>query len=162
MAECSVSQIIVSGAGLTAINGTYVTAGTITQGTVTSTVYTKDGNADSFPRVRVSWNPGPNFYSWEIFANIPIFGNQPIYTSSIANSPSSYTPETLPACPVELTYITTGGPWGSSTYLPAPTVTAGGGSPENTFGLPADVVALITSRFGTVANFLRLRNQGQI
>jgi hypothetical protein len=33
---------------------------------------------------------------------------------------------------------------------------------ENTFGLPADVVALITSRFGTVANFLRLRNQGQV
>ena len=35
-------------------------------------------------------------------------------------------------------------------------------STEPTFGLPADVVALITSRFGTVANFLRLRNQGQI
>ena len=33
---------------------------------------------------------------------------------------------------------------------------------QNTFGLPADVVALITSRFGTVANFLRLRNQGQV
>lgn len=41
----------------------------------------------------------------------------------------------------------------------------GGGeesSGEPTFGLPADVVALITSRFGTVANFLRLRNQGQV
>ena len=35
-------------------------------------------------------------------------------------------------------------------------------SSQPTFGLPADVVALITSRFGTVANFLRLRNQGQI
>ena len=35
-----------------------------------------------------------------------------------------------------------------------------GGNP--TFGLPADVVALIESRFGTVANYLRLRNQGQI
>ena len=34
--------------------------------------------------------------------------------------------------------------------------------PASTFGLPADVVALITSRFGTVANFLRLRNQGQV
>jgi hypothetical protein len=34
--------------------------------------------------------------------------------------------------------------------------------PQATFGLPADVVALITSRFGTVANFLRLRNLGQI
>ena len=35
-------------------------------------------------------------------------------------------------------------------------------SSQNTFGLPADVVALITSRFGTVANFLRLRNLGYI
>jgi hypothetical protein len=35
-------------------------------------------------------------------------------------------------------------------------------SSQNTFGLPADVVALITSRFGSVANFLRLRNQGYI
>jgi len=35
-------------------------------------------------------------------------------------------------------------------------------STQPTFGLPADVVALITSRFGTVANFLRLRNQGQV
>lgn len=36
----------------------------------------------------------------------------------------------------------------------------GGGN--STFGLPADVVALIESRFGTVANYLRLRNQGQV
>ena len=36
----------------------------------------------------------------------------------------------------------------------------GGSNP--TFGLPADVVALIESRFGTVANFLRLRNLGQV
>jgi hypothetical protein len=35
-------------------------------------------------------------------------------------------------------------------------------SSQNTFGLPAETVALITSRFGTVANFLRLRNQGQV
>jgi hypothetical protein len=39
----------------------------------------------------------------------------------------------------------------------------GGDAPDQpTFGLPADVVALITSRFGTVGNYLRLRNQGQI
>lgn len=45
----------------------------------------------------------------------------------------------------------------------APTVVEGTGAPSQpTFGLPADVVALITSRFGTVANFLRLRNQGQV
>ena len=33
---------------------------------------------------------------------------------------------------------------------------------EPTFGLSADVVALIVSRHGSVRNFLRLRNQGQI
>ena len=37
-----------------------------------------------------------------------------------------------------------------------------GGNGNPTFGLPADIVALIESRFGTVANYLRLRNQGQI
>jgi len=37
-----------------------------------------------------------------------------------------------------------------------------GGGGNSTFGLPADVVALIESRFGTVANYLRLRNQGQV
>jgi hypothetical protein len=37
-----------------------------------------------------------------------------------------------------------------------------GNSEGNTFGLPAETVALITSRFGSVANFLRLRNQGQV
>lgn len=33
---------------------------------------------------------------------------------------------------------------------------------EPTFGLPAETVALIVSHFGSVANFLRLRNLGQI
>jgi hypothetical protein len=48
--------------------------------------------------------------------------------------------------------------------LPIPTVTLFVPEPEteNTFGLPTETVALITSRFGTVANFLRLRNQGQV
>ena len=38
----------------------------------------------------------------------------------------------------------------------------GEGSGNPTFGLPAESVALIESRFGSVANFLRLRNQGQV
>jgi hypothetical protein len=33
---------------------------------------------------------------------------------------------------------------------------------SETFGLPAESVALIEANFGTVANFLRLRNQGQV
>jgi len=41
----------------------------------------------------------------------------------------------------------------------------GAGEPEegsNTFGLPAESVALIEANYGSVANFLRLRNQGQV
>jgi hypothetical protein len=58
-------------------------------------------------------------------------------------------------CPSGLTFNGTFGTVGSFTL-------AGAAPSQNTFGLPADVVALITSRFGTVANFLRLRNQGQV
>jgi hypothetical protein len=57
-------------------------------------------------------------------------------------------------CPISLTFngvIETDG-----------TLTIAAVSSEPTFGLPADVVALITSRFGSVTNFLRLRNLGQI
>jgi hypothetical protein len=35
-------------------------------------------------------------------------------------------------------------------------------SEGNTFGLPAETVALIEANFGSVENFLRLRNQGQV
>ena len=48
-------------------------------------------------------------------------------------------------------------PW--EAVWPSPMVVT---AAQNTFGLPAATVALITSRFGSVANFLRLRNQGQI
>lgn len=34
--------------------------------------------------------------------------------------------------------------------------------PKPTFGLPPEVVALMEVRFGSVANFLRLRNLGQV
>ena len=51
---------------------------------------------------------------------------------------------------------------GQSLTLNGETLTFGDGDTGNTFGLPADVVALITSRFGSVENFLRLRNLGII
>ncbi len=60
-------------------------------------------------------------------------------------------------CPLGLTFNGVNGTAGSFT-LP-------GGAPapsQPTFGLPAETVALITSRFGSVARFLRLRNQGQV
>jgi hypothetical protein len=59
-------------------------------------------------------------------------------------------------CPDTLTFNLQSGITGTlsiTEYVP---------SSQNAFGLPADVVALITSRFGSVANFLRLRNLGQI
>ena len=37
-----------------------------------------------------------------------------------------------------------------------------GGDESNTHGLPPDTVALMTQNFGSVDNFLRLRNQGQV
>ena len=50
--------------------------------------------------------------------------------------------------------------WGGQPNL---TITEYAPTPQvSTFGLPADVAALIISRFGSVARFLRLRNQGQI
>jgi hypothetical protein len=46
---------------------------------------------------------------------------------------------------------------------PSLTITEYTAAPSGpTFGLPPDVVALLISRFGSVANFLRLRNLGQI
>jgi hypothetical protein len=58
-------------------------------------------------------------------------------------------------------------PWLATTWIPEGdlddiVVTEVPISSQPTFGLPAETVALITSRFGTVANFLRLRNQGQV
>jgi hypothetical protein len=41
-------------------------------------------------------------------------------------------------------------------------VPEGPGSEVNTFGLPAETVTLIIKNFGSVENFLRLRNQGQV
>jgi hypothetical protein len=78
-----------------------------------------------------------------------------------------YVSETFPngtVCPDEAVWLVGSNGLATGTGAAnAPTVVAGSGAPaQNTFGLPADVVALITSRFGTVANFLRLRNQGQV
>jgi hypothetical protein len=49
------------------------------------------------------------------------------------------------------------------TVTPEPTPTpTPAPSTSNTFGLPAESVALIEANFGSVENFLRLRNQGQV
>lgn len=75
------------------------------------------------------------------------------YDSDITNSlfGSLAYPEDEDVCPEGVT-------WTNGVTI----VSYSGAPSQNTFGLPAEVVALITSRFGSVARFLRLRNQGQV
>ncbi len=119
MAACSQTSIVVSGAGLTNVNGTYISAGTEVVGGITFTRYTKDGDFNSLPRIIVRYSAGPGDGSWEIFDSVPIYGTNPIYITQYYN-PFSLTPD----CPDGLTFVGSGGPWGSA-YDPAPTVTAG-------------------------------------
>jgi hypothetical protein len=122
MAACSTTSIVVSGAGLTSVNGTYVSAGTETVNGVLFTRFTKDGNMNSQPYIGVSnnYNPPGIAAAWVIVDNIPFFGIQIIYETYITATSS------LPDCPIGLIFSTVSGPWGGSTYLPAPTVSSGG------------------------------------
>jgi hypothetical protein len=137
MAECNINSLLVSGAGITAANGTY------TKSTAEDeNGYSRWVNGNGFSILH--GDPITNSY-WFILE-----GSTPRYrtASDSTDCPIGFVWELMPF----------GGP-----TPPAPTVTEGTPTPSQpTFGLAADVVALITSRFGTVANFLRLRNQGQI
>jgi hypothetical protein len=118
MATCNQTTVIVAGAGLASVNGTYISAGTEVVGDITFTRYTKDGDANSVPVIRVEYNEGPGFYAWRVDQDIPEFGIQPIYGGDYGLS--------VPDCPTAVTFAATDGPWGGSTYLPAPTVSSGG------------------------------------
>ena len=144
MAECTAyTNIIVSNAGVTAANGTYIPYAV--EPSYGNTIFTKDGG-NSYPRITSTGSlPG----NWIIATNIP-FPGAPLYTTTEGSIGTN-------DCPIGLTWSV--GAFGSGNI---PTVTGTLAASENTFGLPADVVALITSRFGTVANFLRLRNLGYI
>jgi hypothetical protein len=152
MAECTAyTAIEVSGAGSTDLNGTYVPYSTNEVGGETFTIFTKDG-LDSYPRIIAEGTFGNN-YRWAIRSSssggVPIYGSTNYQTTDPINCPSEASDWSVSGTAEEPTPTVTG-------------VTGGGGQTAPTFGLPADVVALITSRFGTVANFLRLRNQGQV
>jgi hypothetical protein len=142
MAVCTAyTAIVVSNAGVTEVNGTYIPYSTEVQDGDIFTIWTKDG-ANSYPRIT------PFIPVWAIQNSVPYPG-APLYWTDL----NQIGP--LPDCPANLQFFVLQLGSGS-----APTVTGILAPP--TFGLPADVVALITSRFGSVANFLRLRNQGQI
>jgi hypothetical protein len=150
MAECNIDQIVVAAAGFTGVNGTYTKINTDLNGFAR---YQKDGANEYFRIYELEGG-----HRWGIQA--PPFPGA-TFQAGIYRSQDFGSNEALPDCPTDLSIV-----WEATNPAnnPAPTVTAfgGGGSTEPTFGLPADVVALITSRFGTVANFLRLRNQGQV
>jgi hypothetical protein len=167
MAACTqFSKLTVTGA--TALyNGDYFPAGTAST-SIGSEIYqftrwTKDGLGNSNPQitmvitpvappleqptgktltVRINTNVPVPYYAYErdIVVNAPLDADFDEYSCSFTGV---YSPTFL------------GG--GLS-----PTITGTVASSEPTFGLPAESVALIISRFGTVANFLRLRNLGQI
>jgi hypothetical protein len=129
------SNVLVSGAGSSEANGTYTYRGEYNG----KPFYNLVDQEDDTGMNAVAWNGAfwmirhPNGDSWY------------------------YTAED-----VEFPWLVTTWLIGDHGIEPLPTVTEIPVSSQNTFGLPADVVALITSRFGTVANFLRLRNQGQV
>jgi hypothetical protein len=146
MAQCTqYTSFTVTGAGTSSANGSYIPAGVATPGRG-NTIFTKDGTL-SYPRITVD---GSGQGQWAILGNTP-FPGAPFYSAPADSYGSN-------DCPAGLN-------WSETTFgvSPAPTVTGTPAAPSQpTFGLPAETVALIVSNFGSVANYLRLRNQGQV
>jgi len=93
MAACTqYSNIIVSGAGTTAVNGTYIPYSTSNQGENIYTIWTKDGN-DSYPRITVTGSGAGN---WAISINTPFPGAPAYYTPADSFGSAN--------CPVGLTW----------------------------------------------------------
>ena len=143
MALCTTySSVIVEDTSYTiqyGLNGTYLPTGTNTVDGATYTVFIKEG-AVSYPKLSEDLDFIEGLI-WRIDGALPYpgfnFGTSGLIVFS--------------NCPV--------GVWNAENII----ITGVPAAPsQNTFGLSADVVALITSRFGSVANFLRLRNQGQV
>jgi hypothetical protein len=129
MAECTqYSNIIVSDAGIVAVNGTYVPYSTGSQSGNTYTIWTKDGN-NSYPRITVT---GSGAGQWAITSNAPFPGADIYITPS--NSFGSAD------CPVGLTWSV--GPFGSGNV---PTVIGTPNTPDP------------YAQWGGYANYARLR-----
>jgi hypothetical protein len=139
MAECQYDTIVItSNGGSAGVGGTYTKNGTFNS-------YSLFENANGW-QIKCSPAGPPGWANWQVLKESVGF-----YTLTNLGPDQS-------DCPPEGQSSDAGG--GAAGNV---TLAYGGGAPSGpTYALPADVVALITSRFGTVANFLRLRNQGQV
>lgn len=137
------SNVLVSGLSDTQYNGIYLYDGLLNG--YPSYVLSTDSNVSLY--VILNGPEGSAWYMYEGETMLLAFWS---YSEGVGNYPSAY-----PWLPIN---DSIGGVLDSTGLL----ITEYIPSTQPTFGLPADVVALITSRFGTVANFLRLRNQGQV
>jgi len=158
----------VSGAGSSEANGIYIPFSTVSVESQIHTLYTKDG-LDSYPRIQPK-NYFANLWRWLISTGPTThlyFGgwneNNSTFSASIEEGGQNVN------CPSSAFWFTGFSSLGDTAVglEPLPTVTGLLVLPEpepssNTFGLPAETVALLTKNFGSVANFLRLRNQGQV
>jgi hypothetical protein len=133
----SFNAVIVSGSSYDTINGTYIEDGIVNG----KNKYSKD--SDSY----IFWYDDDEITSWTIQNNGP-----PEFIGSVYDASEDV------EFPWEVEFWADFYNFGVPTLTPIDTSAPS----QNTFGLPAESVALITSRFGSVANFLRLRNQGQI
>ena len=154
MAACTeYSTIIISNALVdTNLNGVYIPYTTDTFAGNVFTIWTKDGG-NTNPRVRVAGNNfsysgsfgSPGSGRWIVDDSV----NEVAYLTSNNSFGSN-------DCPVGLLFTKSGF---SSGGLPTLTIQGIRGS---TFNFPIDVALNVSARHGSVANFLRLRNQGQI
>jgi len=113
------SELVVAGAGLSAINGIYYQAGTrqyIDEEAppatwLTRIVYSKDGLIDSVPRIDFESRQTGSF-NWAIYGDVFYYQNVALYTSI------SYNYRFFPECPTNLAFTPT-----NLTTTAAPNVT---------------------------------------
>lgn len=101
------SEILVTGAGLSAINGVYYQAGTRTYQEedfpniiVTRFIYSKDKAIDSKPRIDFS-SPQPSLFKWVILDDVFYYSDVELYETNIANY------QVFPNCPTDLSFTAT-------------------------------------------------------
>lgn len=112
MALTCPSEIIVEGATLSAFNGTYIQSGTRTfveedrpNITITRTVYSKDGNIASIPRIDFG-SPNLGQFNWTIIGSVTA-NNGNIYENVEIFITSNYNYRVFPNCPTGLVFTPT-------------------------------------------------------